>query len=315
MTVEIDNGRRRATRPAQLWPLRAPRAARPRTDREPVVLDESTTIISTSLTVMAIVIVWFLAQLLVLGGLEQSRAQDRLYGDFRTQLASAEAPTGGVITPGSPVAVMSIPSIGYQQVVLEGTSSGVLVNGPGHRRDTVLPGQAGVSILYGKSRTYGKPFAVMLDEATGRAMTVVTAQGTTTYRIGKVRRSGDPMPAAPTGTASRITMATAEGSGSLGGLAPKDVVYVDATSVGATFTAPGGRPNTVSTIETAMASDTTVMPSLALSLGALALVTVGALWSRQRFGLVKTWIVATPLVLSLAWFTTDLATYLLPNLL
>lgn len=303
------SGRRRASQPAQLWPLS------PRATKAPVDLAESTSIISTSLTVMAIVVLWFLAQLLVLGGLEQGRAQDRLYLDFRTQLAQGEAPTGGVITPGAPVALLQIPSLGYEQIVSEGTSSGVLVSGPGHRRDTVLPGQSGVSIVYGRSRTYGKPFAVMLDEAAGRQMTVVTGQGKATYRIDTVRRAGDPMPAPPAATAGRITMVTSEGKGSLGALSPSEVVYVDAELVGKAFTPPGGRPNTVSKTEVAMAGDKTVMPSLALSLGALALVTVAAIWSRQRFGLVRTWVIATPIVLALAWMTSDLATYLLPNLL
>lgn len=302
-------GRRRSDRPAQLWPIRSA------TQRAPVTLPESTSIISTSLTVLAIVLIWFLAQLLLLSGIEQGRAQDRLYLDFRQQLASAEAPTGGVITPGAPVALLSVPSLDFEQVVSEGTSSGVLIAGPGHRRDTVLPGQSGVSIVYGRSRTFGKPFATMIDEAQGREMTVTTGQGQTKYRIGKVRRAGDPMPAPPTGTGSRITMVTSEGSGSLGALSPSDVVYVDADVVGESFAPPGGRPNTVSTTETAMAGDTTVMPSLALSLGALALMTVAAIWSRQRFGLVRTWVIAAPIVVALAWLTSDLTMYLLPNLL
>ncbi|MFI5428674.1 sortase domain-bontaining protein [Aeromicrobium sp. UC242_57] len=303
------NGRRRASQPAQVWPIL------PRADRSPVTLAESTSIISTSLTVFAIVLMWFLAQLLFLSGIEQGRAQERLYLDFRTQVAGATAPTGGVIAPGSPVALFSIPSLGYEQVVSEGTSSGVLINGLGHRRDTVLPGQAGVSIIYGKSRTFGKPMAAMLTDATGRTLTVTTGQGESTYKISKVRRGGDPMPVPPTGTGSRITMVTSEGSGSLGALSPSKVVYVDAELVGKSYLAPGGRPNTVSTIETAMAGDKTVMPSLALALGALALVTVGSIWSRHRFGLVRTWIIAAPIVVALAWLTSDLTMYLLPNLL
>lgn len=302
-------GRRRAGGAPQLWPLA------PRTRPATAPLSETTSIVSTSMTVLAIVVVWFLAQVLLLGGIEQGRAQDRLYLDFRTQLASAEAPTGGVITPGAPVALLSIPAIGLQQVVAEGTSSGVLIHGPGHRRDTVLPGQAGVSIVYGRSSTYGRPFAAMLGDARGRWMTVVTGQGETTYRIGAVRRAGDPMSPLPAAGGSRITVVTSDGTGGLGALSAGDVVYVDADIVGKPFTAPAGRPNTISRTESAMAADTTVLPSLALALGTLALATVGAIWARQRFGFVRTWVVATPVVLALAWLTSDLATYLLPNLL
>lgn len=300
------SGRRRFQRPARMWPLvkAAPPTAQPVTD--------TVAIVSTSLTVMAIVVAWFLAQLMVLGGIEQGRAQDRLYGEFREQLAAATAPTGGIIAPGSPVAVMSIPSLGWEQVVTEGTSSGILLNGPGHRRDTVLPGQAGVSLVYGRSSTFGKPFASLLSEGAGTTMKVVTGQGAATYTLGAVRRAGDPMPAAPSGTASRITFVTADGSSAL---RPGDVVYVDATLKGEAFPAPAGRLNAIAPSEMAMAGDKTVMPSLALSLGALAAVAVGLLVARRRFGLVRTWLIGAPVVVALAWLSADLATYLLPNLL
>ena len=289
-----------------MWPVRQPAkaAAQP--------LPDEMAILSTSFTVLAVVVLWFLAQILVLSGLEQGRAQDRLYGEFRTQLAEATAPTGGIIAPGAPVALLRIPALGYDQVVTEGTSGGILLDGPGHRRDTVLPGQAGVSEIYGKARTFGKPFQTIVEQGAGQTMTVVTGQGTTTYRISAVRRAGDPQPQPLAAGASRITMVTAGGSSSL---TPDQVVYVDAELEGTAFDPPGGRLNAIGPSEVPMASDTSVMPALALSLGALAVVVIGAIVARQRFGLVRTWILATPLVLALAWLTSDLATYLLPNLL
>ncbi len=299
-------GRRRFSRPAQLWPLvkEAPPTAAP--------VSDTVSIVSTSLTVLALVVAWFLAQLMVLGGVEQGRAQDRLYDEFRGQLAAATAPTGGIIGPGAPVAVMSIPSLGWEQVVTEGTSAGTLLDGPGHRRDTVLPGQAGVSLVYGRSSTFGRPFAPILSDAKGTTMTVVTGQGTATYTVGSVRRAGDPMPPAPSGTASRITMVTSDGSSAL---TPGDVVYIDATSTGETFAAPPGRLNAIAPSEVAMAADRSVMPALALSLGALALATVGVLVARRRFGAARTWLIGAPVVVALAWMSADLTTYLLPNLL
>lgn len=302
----ILGGRRRFPRPAQMWPVvkAAPTTAEP--------VSDTVSVISTSLTVLAVVVAWFLAQLMVLGGIEQGRAQDRLYDEFREQLAAGTAPTGGIIAPGAPVAVMSVPSLGWEQVVTEGTSAGITVDGPGHRRDTVLPGQAGVSIVYGRSSTFGRPFAPMLSEAAGATMKVVTGQGTATYTLGAVRRAGDPMPPAPAGTASRITLVTADGSSAL---TPGDVVYIDASSTGDTFAAPPGRLNAIAPSEAAMASDRSVMASLALSLGALAAVTVGALVARRRFGLARTWLVGAPVIIALAWLSADLTTYLLPNLL
>jgi sortase A len=305
----ILNGRRRMPRPAQMWPL----VKAPATPTKPV--SDVVSVVSTTLTVLALVVAWFLAQLLLLGGLEQTRAQDRLYDEFRGQLAAGTAPTGGIIAPGAPVALLSIPSIGWEQVVTEGTSSGSLLAGPGHRRDTVLPGQAGVSLVYGRSNTFGRPMASIFDEGAGTTMKVVTGQGTTTYTLSGVRRAGDPMPVAPTGTQSRITFATAEGSGRMSALAAGDVVYVDATSSGESFAAPPGRLNAIAPSEVAMAGDNSVMAALALSLGALAAATVGVLVARNRFGAVRTWLIGAPVVLALAWLTADLGTYLLPNLL
>lgn len=296
-------------RPAQLWPLVKARPS------PAVPVPDNLSIVSTSMSVMAVVCAWFVAQLLLFGGIEQDRAQDRLYGEFREQLASATAPIGGIIAPGEPVALLSVPSLGWDQVVTEGTSSGVLLEGPGHRRDTVLPGQAGVSILYGKSSTFGRPFKAMLSGAAGTKMTVTTGQGELVYTIGQVRRGGDPMPAAPAAGGSRITMVTADGGGRLGGLTPDQVVYVDATLDAGAFTAPGGRLNAIGPAETAMASDTSVMPALALSLGVLAVATIGVIVARRRFGAVRTWLIGAPIVLALAWSTADLVTHLLPNLL
>lgn len=307
MTEAVTAGRRRFQRPAQMWPIRQPAKTKA---IEP--LPDQLAIMSTSFTVLAVVVLWFLAQLLLFSGLEQGRAQDRLFGQFRTQLAEATAPVGGIIAPGAPVALLRIPSLDYDQVVVEGTSSGMLLDGPGHRRDTVLPGQAGVSEIFGKSSTFGKPFADIVNRGAGQKMTVVTGQGETTYKISGVRRAGDPMPGALAAGGSRITMVTAGGSSAL---TPNEVVYVDAELQGTAFVAPSGRLNAIGPSEVPMASDTTVMPALALSLGALALVVVGALFARQRFGVMRTWLIAAPVVLALAWMTSDLTTYLLPNLL
>ncbi|WP_282204896.1 sortase family protein [Kitasatospora fiedleri] len=44
-------------------------------------------------------------------------------------------------------------------MVVEGTTGRDLMRGPGHRRDTVLPGQPGVAVLFGRSTAFGAPFA------------------------------------------------------------------------------------------------------------------------------------------------------------
>lgn len=303
------NGQRRADEDPRMWPI----WSRPGEPVEP--LPEPAAVASTSFLVMAIVCLWFIFQVLFLGGLEQHRAQDRLYDEFRTKLAAATAPTGGIIAPGTPVALMRIPHLGVSQVIVEGTSAGITLDGPGHRRDTVLPGQAGVSVVYGRARAFGAPFADLATKALGQDLNFVTAQGSSAYRIEGVRRAGDPMPPVLTAGQGRVTFVTAEGNGRLSTLSAGHVIYIDATLRSKSFTPPGGRLNAISPAEVPMAGDTSVMPTLALSLGALAISTVGIVFARRRFGLVLTWVIATPIMVALAWLTSDLAMNLLPNLL
>lgn len=303
------SGQRRANEDPRMWPV----WSRPAEPLEP--LPEAATVASTSFLVMAMVCLWFILHVLVLGGLEQHRAQDRLYGEFRTQLAAATAPTGGIIPPGSPVALLRIPHLGLAQVIVEGTSAGVMLNGPGHRRDTVLPGQAGVSIVYGRARAFGASFRDLATKAVGEDLSFVTAQGTSAYRIEGVRRAGDPIPPLLKANEGRVTFVAAEGNGRLSMLSAGHVIYIDAALKSKSFTAPAGRLNAISPAEMPMASDTSAMPVLALLLGALAVATVGIVFARRRFGLVLSWVIGAPIILALAWMASDLAMYLLPNLL
>jgi len=292
---------------------RRPRPA-PRPDGPPTAADSASSVLSTSFTMIAIVCLWMAAQLLFLGSISQHRAQDLLYGELRTDLAGATAPVGPVVPVGDPVALLTIPSIGLEQVVVEGTASGDLLAGPGHRRDTVLPGQAGTSVVYGRAATYGAPFADLTDLHAGDEIEVVGAQGSTTYTVLGVRRAGDPLPQPVAEGAGRLTLVTAEGSGRLGAIAPESVVYVDADATEA-FPAPPGRPAAVPDSEKAMAADEGALPLLALCLALLLALTLGVVAARQRWSTVLVWVVASPLAIALSWASTDVVMRLLPNLI
>lgn len=278
-------------------------------------MTEREVVVSFGLLTISIILLWLVVQMLALGNLSYARTQDRLYQDFRVQLAKGEAPTGGIIAPGKPVALLQLKALGIDQVVVEGTSSGQLMGAPGHRRDTVLPGQRGVAVLYGRSKTFGRPFDVMMHAAVGKNLTVVTAQGTSVYKIEQVRRAGDPVPAPPAADHGRMTLVTSEGSGPLSGLRPGHVVYVDASLQTKAFAPGPSRVNTVSQSEDRMSSDTSVLPMLALTLGGLLVAVVLVPLALRRFGAVLTWMTAVPVVLALGWFAADLTVYLLPNLM
>lgn len=298
-------------------PLRARRRARTRPAPaaiRPGDVDEAVSLVSSAFTMVAIVSLWFVFQVFVLSGFSQARDQHLLYGEFRQQLAAATAPTGPVVAPGAPVALVTVPHLGLSQVVVEGTASGDLLAGPGHRRDTVLPGQRGVSLVYGRSSSYGAPFRRLTTLEKGDQVVVQTAQARTVFEVDGVRRAGDRMPAPPTGEQARLTLVTAEGSGPLAGLRADDVVYVDATAAKGQ-PAPATGPTVIPPSERAMAVDTSALPMLVLVLGLLAGLAVAITAARHRWSAVLVWVVAAPVAIALSWFTTDVVMRLLPNLI
>ena len=119
--------------------------------------------------------------------LQEQRTQHQLYSEFRGSLdpASPVSPAvGGSISPGTPVAMIEAPTVGvHDLMVVEGTSSSDLLAGPGHLRDSPLPGQPGQSIVMGKSVTAGAPFGPITQLRTGDQLTVRTGQGLFRYDV------------------------------------------------------------------------------------------------------------------------------------
>lgn len=294
--------------------------SRPRTEqrtrpaRKPSEEHPAVAAVASALTMIALVCLWAVAQMLFLGGLSQERSQQLLYTDFRTQLASATAPLGPIVPVGDPVAVLTVPRLGLEQVVIEGTASGDLLDAPGHRRDTVLPGQDGTSVVYGRAATYGAPFRDVPALVPGDVVQVASAQGRMDFRVIGIRRAGDPLPQPAEPGHARLTLVTAEGHGSWSTITPDRVVYVDAEAEDA-FPAPPGRPTGIPASEQAMAGDPGALPLLTLCLGGLLAATLGLLWARGRWSTALVWVVASPLVIALSWLTTDVVMRLLPNLI
>ncbi|WP_134741384.1 sortase [Nocardioides sp. 503] len=319
MTATLPDADVNDSRPPAVPPRgRTPRPQKPpkppRAPRAPMAGEETALTVSTAFIMLAIVCTWVVAQLLVLGGVSQDRAQALLYDDFRQQLAGATAPTGPVVPAGDPVAVVTAEGIGLEQVVVEGTASGDTLAGPGHLRNTVLPGQAGTSVLMGRSSTYGGPFGDLDELGAGDTITVVGAQGTLDFTVLGVRRAGDPQPQPLAPGAARLTLVTSEGEGRLAALQPRDVLYVDADAAKG-FPAPAGRPAAVPDSEKALAYDTGAFPLLALALALLLALTLAIVAARQRWSAALVWVIASPIAIALSWATTDVVMRLLPNVI
>ncbi len=304
-----------APRPSEVQPsVRRLTAVTVRRTPKPDAAHDTGVAIATAATMVALVCLWVAAQMLWFGGISESRDQRLLYDQFRTELAAATAPVGPVTPPGDPVALLTIPRLGVQQVVVEGTASGDLLAGPGHLRDTVLPGQVGTSVVFGRAATYGAPFQNIASLQRGDQISVIMAQGQRMFHVIGVRRAGDPLPQPPASGLARLTLVSAEGSGRFGDIAPGRAVYVDAEAIKG-FTAPAGLPTAVPTSETVLANEPGALPLLVVCLALLLALTLGILAARQRWSGVRVWVIASAPAIALAWFTTDVVMRLLPNLM
>lgn len=94
---------------------------------------------------------------------------------------------------GEVIGTLSIPSIGIQEAILEGTDQPELAKAPGHLKDSVLPGQIGTSIVAAHNVT---TFRHIDKLATGTLFTIETEQGVFTFSImdQKILRVGEELP-------------------------------------------------------------------------------------------------------------------------
>jgi len=99
----------------------------------------------------------------------------------------------------------------------------------------------------------------------------------------------------------------------LNSLIPHQVVYVDATLISQSYAAPTGGLGAIAPRELAMARDVGILPSMALSLGGLALALTLALLARERISNPIVWILGSPIIIALAWSAGDDLMHLLPN--
>ncbi|MEW1778167.1 sortase [Streptomyces sp. NPDC086777] len=268
---------------------------------------------------LAALLLGITAQLLVISGAQEHSAQHADFDQLREQLALGTAPVaqtgqdGKLLAPGTPVALVEIPKLGLSQVILEGTDSSVLTDGPGHRRDTPMPGQAGTSVLMGRAAAYGGPFGTLPRLATGDTFSVTTGQGKAKFQVIDVRRAGDPAPTALAAGKSRIVLITATGPKFM----PSGVLRVDADMVSAPFQTPSAviRAGTLPGSEEPLARPSGVPWPLVMWLQALLLTAVAAVWTWHRWGRHQTWVVFAPVVAVLGLQVATRTTELLPNLL
>lgn len=284
-----------------------------RTDRRPVA----------ALGILAALFLGFAANLAIVGPIRHQRDQRIAYAEFRAVLAEGTAPvsqvdsTGQPLKLGTPVAVLRVPSLGITEVIREGTTSGVLQSGPGHRRDTVLPGQLGVSVVMGRQAAYGGPFRQLHRLTAGDKITVVTGQNAGTseheFRVVGPRRAGDPIPPMGDKVRGRLTLVTGDG----GSFMPSGVLRVDADLVSRPKLTPPRRfaSADLPASEAPMGTDPGAWILVVLWAQALVLVALAVAYMLRRWGHWQSWIVGVPVLTAVGLSLADQLARLLPNLL
>ncbi|HEV8653685.1 MAG TPA: class E sortase [Actinomycetes bacterium] len=136
-------------------------------------------------------VLYFLVYQLVGTNATASKEQGSLRRELEsTWTAQAGVPAGRPqatkprsIPVGKGVALLQIPRIKVEQVVVQGVEKADLRKGPGHVPSTVMPGQAGTFAVSGHRTTYGAPFFRLNELAKGDVMTVVTKESVFTYQV------------------------------------------------------------------------------------------------------------------------------------
>jgi sortase A len=257
------------------------------------------------LLLLAVFALGLAGYLFVLSGVQEARSQTILYTRLQYELANQVAPLGPTAA-GSPVAVLDIPAIGIRDmVVVQGTSPENMTLGPGHLRDTPMPGQAGVSEIFGRRATFGAPFARLGSLRPGDVIVTITGQGRSVYRVAALGSSqvriDDPEP-------NRLLLVTASSP-----VVPSYYIEVDARLV--SVTRPG--PPVVRVLnapELALAGDDGALVLTFIWGVALAVVSAVGTFAALRWSLWAAYLAAVPLAIAVLWCLYQSLSCLLPNL-
>ena len=288
---------------------RRTRASKPRAPRERQPFRVNTAVvIACGLMVVTGLAALFGLFLFVGSAMAAHRDQDVMYGELKKQLALATVPVNGAIATGTPIGIVEIPRLGLEQVFVEGSASEQTIRGPGLRHDTVLPGQAGASVLIGRRATFGAAFARLDEVKIGDKIKVTTGQGQFTYVVDLVRTSDSPdvqIEQVP----SRLTLMTSDPA-----ITPTRSLQVSAQLDGDPLPATTRQPTVADDLPGEGSSGRQV--SLLLWAQALLVVTGFTTWTAlSRPGRRGLWIGAVPVLLALLWQVFENLAVLLPNTL
>ncbi|MGQ0680075.1 MAG: class E sortase [Actinomycetota bacterium] len=113
----------------------------------------------------------------IVTGRQQEALADQLQSEWTSQVVE-DAPDLG-----QGIALIEIPKIGINQVVVEGVEVEDLKKGPGRMPGTAMPGQLGNLVISGHRTTYGAPFSRLDELNSGDEIVVYNRSGPVKYRV------------------------------------------------------------------------------------------------------------------------------------
>ncbi|GIU85493.1 MAG: hypothetical protein KatS3mg009_0008 [Acidimicrobiia bacterium] len=331
----------------------APAARRPGASLQRWLNRRSLVPLGRAITAVGIVIGGFLAYELVASDLQHRRAQAELRREFAAMLRVAaagdaattgdeevpedlqdelvEQATGeaaeaaaqaapGPIAPGTPVAVLEVRRLGITEVVVAGTTPELLKRGPGHFRNTPLPGERGNAVVAGRRTTYGAPFRRLDALRVGDEIVVTTTSGRFTYVVEEPPgEQGDDERAAFTVEPGDADVISDAGDNRLTLISsdPRFLASRRLAVVAGLEGRPGApldvpRPTVIGANESALAGDASGWVGVLLWGQLLVLAIAGGwVWSR-RGDRRSAWLVTVPVVLALTLLWYESLDRLLP---
>jgi sortase A len=137
---------------------------------------------------LGILILLFVAYQLWGTNLAESRSQDSLKQHFKIIPGDVDPSKALPPSPdGEAIAVIKLPKINVEKIVVEGVGVPDLKKGPGHYPGTPLPGQPGNAAIAGHRTTYGAPFNQLDKMAVGDPVIISTKQGTFQYDVTELK--------------------------------------------------------------------------------------------------------------------------------
>lgn len=271
-----------------------------------------------SITLAGVVLLLFAGYVFGWSNLQADHSQRRLlttYGmgtcpKYAPSCAAEFAAFDGVVPPdGKAAAVLRIPAIGVQDVVVEGTTATDLQQGPGLMPATSVPGSAGEAVIAGRKLTFGGAFASITRLHPGDPISVVDFLGSFKFLVVRLFTvpPGRSLPVLRSnlGLLALVTSNQA--------VPPSGFDVVQAKLVGDPVKAPSSPARPAVASELALGGDRSALFPLLGWGTALVLLLIGTVIAYRRTGrTLLVYVLSTPILLPVALFTFENAARLLP---